>query len=309
MDGATIPLADRIATLNQLHAAGMDAAGLGRLLIEWIRESAPTAQCELRLRQSDGILQQTTGEISDADSRLKIRHRFVLESDGGDYGDLLISIPADDASIDSNGIDALCKGFAWLLECCRRLEDAELLALRDELTGLGNRRMLLQSLRKWIDRARKERLPLSILLLDIDHFKHFNDSWGHEAGDKALKMVSNLMTTVFRQDDVIARYGGEEFAVILCDRWTGQRDGSAPREALMFAERLRREAERLQLTSDDGRILASITLSGGIATFPWDAGSAEELLRAADSALYAAKRAGRNRIFLAADSKSEAIAG
>lgn len=182
-------------------------------------------------------------------------------------------------------------------------------AIRDELTGCFNRRYLRQAMERWIPEARAERFPISLFLLDVDHFKMFNDRFGHAVGDQVLRMLGGLMRRIFRAQDVVCRYGGEEFAVLLCDH-RSERSGEHPQEVIRYAERLRRGAERLRLdgaltdaeTSQRGAsdsVLSHITISGGIATFPWDAGSADELLQKADEALYRAKRDGRNRIYLA----------
>jgi diguanylate cyclase (GGDEF)-like protein len=175
---------------------------------------------------------------------------------------------------------------------------AEQLACRDELTGLFNRRKLREALDEWIPRARRERQPISVLLLDVDHFKSINDAWGHATGDRVLRLIAELLQSSFRAQDVVCRYGGEEFCVLLCDHRAGQNQNH-PTEALFFAERVRRAAETMRWTTADGQALSQVTLSGGIAAYPWDGATAQELLQRADEALYAAKRSGRNRIQIA----------
>jgi diguanylate cyclase (GGDEF)-like protein len=214
-------------------------------------------------------------------------------------GRLCVCRPQRFSERDEDLFHKLIAQFGFLLNYQLRLEQADELALRDPLTGLHNRRYLHQQLEYWIPRAKEKRVPISLFLLDVDHFKSINDTWGHDVGDRVLCLLGGLMNNLFRSDDVVCRFGGEEFAILLCDhRKGGSKDH--PTEVLKYAERLRVAAETLALAGDDGQALANITISGGIATYPWDANNAEELLRRADEALYRAKRSGRNRIVFAA---------
>jgi diguanylate cyclase (GGDEF)-like protein len=170
---------------------------------------------------------------------------------------------------------ALALRNAWLLEQIQRMADT------DGLTGVANRRMFDLTFPREVERARREQGQVSLLLLDVDHFKAFNDRHGHLAGDEALQAMTQALATESRAIDLVARYGGEEFAIVLPGCGTG--------EALQIAERLRTVAAAVELP-------APITVSVGAATFPSDAADAETLLRAADEALYEAKRSGRNRV-------------
>ncbi len=166
------------------------------------------------------------------------------------------------------------------------------LAVTDGLTGLYNHRHLHERLALEVERSQRSGLPLSLLMLDVDHFKQFNDSYGHPAGDEVLRQVARVLNDTRRANDVVARYGGEEFAVILVD--------TAKFTAAKVAERVRERIAAHDFA--DAATKASkgttITVSLGVATFPDDGGDAEALVRAADTALYAAKRAGRNRVVL-----------
>ena len=161
-------------------------------------------------------------------------------------------------------------------------------ALRDPLTNTGNRLALNQSLQREIDLARRSLQPLSMLMLDIDHFKQINDKHGHAYGDEVLKAVAATLRDQLRNVDLVFRYGGEEFLVLL--------SGTCREAAGVIGERLRHAVQNLQCLNQNQSILVSISL--GCATLlPGE--SSDSLLRRADSALYAAKRSGRNRLNMA----------
>src|SRR5438067_1839291 len=154
-------------------------------------------------------------------------------------------------------------------------------ALTDALTGCFNRRSFEMQLERDLHMATRMRLPLSLILIDLDNFKNVNDTYGHEAGDVALRLLAEGLRDELRGVDTAARYGGEEFAVILPQAGT---DG-----ALIVAERLRRRIEQMEVPG-----VGHITASLGIATFPQHASSRDTLVVAADRALYDAKNTGRN---------------
>ena len=299
----------RVAVLGELNKADLDVGRLAELLGSWVHESLGL-EAEVELADPAPPNSPEDVEKSPPPARANAatfepevtpsHWRFPLISRGRRLGRLSIAIPDPDA-VCPTVVQGLVHEFSRLLDQARRFEEARQEALRDELTGLGNRRMFERSLRSYIDAARADHFPFSVLLFDVDHFKKFNDTWGHDAGDRVLRIVADLMRRVFRSDDVVCRIGGEEFAVLLCDRRTDASDYSPTPEARVFGERLQREAERLASGNEDCELLAKISLSGGVATFPWDAQSPEDLLREADNALYAAKRAGRNRIYFAGD--------
>jgi len=163
------------------------------------------------------------------------------------------------------------------------------LAVTDGLTGLYNHRHLHERLTLEVERSQRSGLPLSLLMLDVDHFKQFNDSFGHPAGDEVLRQLARVLTDTRRANDVVARYGGEEFAVILVD--------TAKFTAAKVAERVRERVVAHDF-SDAAQKAGKISVSIGVATFNEDGTDAEALVRSADTALYAAKRAGRNRVVL-----------
>jgi diguanylate cyclase (GGDEF)-like protein len=172
-----------------------------------------------------------------------------------------------------------------------RLRATEEAANVDSLTGVYNKRHLQRRLEEELQKAEREGVPLSLLMLDIDHFKNYNDANGHLEGDEVLKKVGQVLKGSIREDDVAARYGGEEFVVLYV--------GAGKDLALRLAEGLRRAVESFAFPHRERQPLGALTISGGVASFPRDAGSGVDLIRAADQALYEAKASGRNRILAA----------
>lgn len=170
---------------------------------------------------------------------------------------------------------------ATVLEGERRQNEFRRSGLVDDLTGVHNRRWLNDMLERQLSRAGTSRRPLSILMLDVDHFKRFNDSFGHLQGDCALRAVARALTAHVRPTDQIARFGGEEFCVVLPETDLGG--------ALIVAERLREAVAETIVLGHDQEPLPSVTVSIGAAQAQADT-SAQDLLRAADAALYRAKR-------------------
>jgi len=177
---------------------------------------------------------------------------------------------------------------ASALQTLRALIQAKEQAIRDGLTGVFNRRFLDEILVKMVDQARRREQPLSALMLDIDYFKQFNDSFGHEAGDHVLRAVVGCFREQVRAGDVVARFGGEEFVILL--------PFTTFEVALSLAERLRLSVETLSLPEPEFPAGCRVTVSLGVATFPEHGMDGESLLASADRALYGAKGSGRNRV-------------
>ena len=167
------------------------------------------------------------------------------------------------------------------------LQKAEALSVTDDLTRLYNSRYLNRALRRETKRASRNGRPLSLLFLDLDGFKMVNDNHGHLAGSKALAETATIVRGCARETDVVARFGGDEFALILPD--TGQEG------AVAVATRIRDRVGAAQFLAEEGLSL-HLTVSVGVATLPDSVGSAEELLRAADAAMYQVKASGKNGI-------------
>jgi diguanylate cyclase (GGDEF)-like protein len=158
--------------------------------------------------------------------------------------------------------------------------------IHDKLTGLFNRPYFDEAYNQQISLAKRYHNDFAVLFLDIDNFKEVNDTYGHLAGDEALKQISKIICTQKRDSDVAARYGGEEFVLLLThtDNISGY----------IFAERLRQTIENLKVYYHDQCI--KLTISGGIASFPFNTSNPEQLLQMADNAVYLSKGAGKNRI-------------
>lgn len=176
------------------------------------------------------------------------------------------------------------------IENAQLYEHIEDLAIRDSLTGLYLRRYMLERLEEEMKRELRSHLELSFLMIDLDHFKNYNDEFGHVAGDIVLKTVAGVLRDFFDQPgDLVCRYGGEEFCVILPDR--------SKDKALELAEGVRKKIENERIILR--RKQTAVTVSIGVSSFPKDAQMKEELIYKADFALYRAKEQGRNRVCIA----------
>jgi len=167
------------------------------------------------------------------------------------------------------------------------LAASEFQATHDPLTGLWNRRAILEILHRELDRSRREEVPLGLIMLDLDHFKKVNDRYGHLTGDEVLHKVAGFMVASLRSYDSAGRYGGEEFLMVL--------PGCDARDAKAIAERLRLLSASNPVATSEGSFV--VTLSLGVATTDGskDCGMGS-LIKAADEALYRAKDQGRNRV-------------
>lgn len=171
---------------------------------------------------------------------------------------------------------ALAMRNAWLLEQMQHMAEV------DALTSIANRRTFETTLAHEVSRSKRNGEPLTLVMIDVDRFKTFNDTHGHRVGDEALKEVAAALQSESRDFDTVARYGGEEFGVIL--------PACSSKESLVAAERLRHAVSQID------SLPAVVTASAGVATFPTHAGDTEALIKTADEALYESKRAGRNRV-------------
>lgn len=199
------------------------------------------------------------------------------------------------AAPERNFLIKLTRQLAIAIDKVLLFEFTREMSLTDELTGIYNRRYFAQRYEREVQRAARYNHSISVVMLDIDKFKHYNDTNGHLKGDQVISRVAALLESELRKTDILARYGGEEFVIILPE--TGSK------QARIVAEKLRRRIESEDFAGQESQPGGQVTISLGLASFPEDASTSEILLQLADEALYAAKESGRNRV-ATADAKN-----
>ncbi len=218
-----------------------------------------------------------------------------LVSFGHVVGVLLLDSTRPDAfqKMDWRTIESMSDMCATAIQNTQHVERVRQLAYIDGLTGIFNRRFFELRISEELERAGRFSLPLAVLLADIDHFKNQNDDFGHSLGDEVLRQVSSIWSQQLRKMDVACRYGGDEFAILLPQ--------TGAEQAMHVAEKVRQVISQWQFPG----VPRAVSISVGVAAYPVHGLTRDDLVEAADRALYAAKQAGRNRVFLAA-SKCEA---
>jgi diguanylate cyclase (GGDEF)-like protein len=242
------------------------------------------------------------------DGALRCRHvtahqttlEIPMAARGELYGMLEIGAQGDDAASRLDTITpvagAIADAMSLALSGQALRERLRNQALRDPLTGLYNRRYLEEVLELDFARSNRTGEPLSLIMADLDHFKTFNDTFGHDAGDYVLTQFAQVLTAEVRKGDVACRYGGEEFVVLV--------RGADIATATARARDIRAATNSIS-TTFHGKPLGPVTVSLGVASFPEHARAVQELLAAADAALYAAKRGGRDQVQTATSMESE----
>lgn len=254
--------------------------------LKLLREHPDTAVilADLRLPETSGLeLLQTVRQISPNTVRAILSGQIDLKDMMAAVNqaqiDRFILKPWDNDYLEIQMLEAL-QTHLLLIE----KSQLQHLAITDTVTGLRNHRYFQEVIRREIERSKRHSRPLSLLMIDIDHFKRYNDRHGHLEGDKALALVGQTLSAGLRSVDTVARYGGEEFAIVLPETDLAQ--------ASEVAERLRKAVERLSLPEPSGE--RKLTISLGIAHFGNNQ-TPEDLIKSADDALYRAKAKGRNR--------------
>lgn len=239
-------------------------------------------------------LDMLTYEHKASDLRLEFGLRghhslsYTLSHEGEHLGEVVFRRNQRFSDQEQGNLESILSALLYPMRNALLYRAATQSALRDPLTNTGNRIAMDQTLEREVEMSRRHLQPLSLLMLDIDHFKHINDNHGHSAGDEVLKAVAASIKSQLRNVDMVFRFGGEEFLILLSN--TGRE------AAAMVGERLR-FAVQAEDYSTDGKSI-ELTVSLGCSTLlPGE--SAESLLRRADSALYVAKREGRNRLAMA----------
>lgn len=256
--------------------------------IEAVHEAIDTAMTTANAYS--GTLQTASGDLSDnldPDALRLMAHRLLAETRR-----MQDSNHALEKKLDASRED--------IEQLQRDLEDVRREAMLDPLTKIFNRKYFDDGMLRALAEARQGDAPMSLLLLDIDHFKHFNDTWGHQTGDQVLRLVAMTLKSNIKGRDIAARYGGEEFAAILPDT---DLEG-----AVILADNIRRAVQAKELLKrSTNEKLGRITASVGVASFrPSDTPST--LIERADRCLYAAKHAGRNRVVSELELKSDDVA-
>ncbi len=213
---------------------------------------------------------------------------YSLSHVGEQLGELVFRRNHRFSELDQGNLESLLSALLFPMRNALLYRAATQSALRDPLTDTGNRIAMDQTLEREIEMSRHHLMPLSLLMLDIDHFKNVNDSYGHNAGDNVLKAVATAIKNQLRNVDMVFRFGGEEFLILLSN--------TTREAAAMIGERLRIAAQAEDYQADGNAIVLTVSL-GCSTLLPGE--SAESLLRRADSALYVAKREGRNRLAMA----------
>jgi two-component system cell cycle response regulator len=233
-------------------------------------------------------------EIVPALERLKVQVVAPLFKNEEIFGLLCIGPNIKDVEYNEDNIETLAimtNMLAIALYNAQMYQSIETLSYTDGMTGLHNYRFFRLRLKEEIARTRRENSYVSLSIIDVDHFKNYNDQLGHPAGDEVLRKISRILKNSVRDNDIVARYGGEEFAIIL--------PGTDETGAFSLAERIRRKVEGAPFSKQEIQPEGNITISAGIATYPLDAVIIDDLIIAADRALYHAKYTGRNKVIKA----------
>ncbi len=222
------------------------------------------------------------------------RIRIPLVSFGQSLGVLALDSSQSDAFRDGDlqSLESVADICATAIQNAHYVERVKQLAYLDGLTGIFNRRFFELRILEEIERARRYGTGMAVIMADIDQFKRLNDEFGHVLGDEVLRQVSSLFHQQVRKIDVVCRYGGEEFAILLTQ--------TSAQHAVNIAEKLRKMVADWQFPG----VPRTVTISAGAAAFPDQGTTRDELVKAADNALYAAKQAGRNRVCLGVASRA-----
>jgi diguanylate cyclase (GGDEF)-like protein len=226
---------------------------------------------------------QTIEQVLVEESPIGIPYMMFPVTDG--IRELHIHVRTDDEQL-KHQLPYLISQLKVLIDRSMMYQKLQTMSVTDSLTGISNKRNFMERYRQEHGRSRKFKLPLSLLMIDIDHFKVINDTYGHLVGDEVLKAVAAALRDSVREIDFIGRFGGEEFCVFLPE--TGSED------ACRAAERLRSSIASVEFKAYDEKL--SLSVSVGVSSFPESSSDRDELIENADKALYRAKHEGRNRV-------------
>src|SRR5438093_2382854 len=280
---------DKELYLAESKGVGLPGRGVmkiktGEGRIGWVAEHQVTMEIE----EFAAHARAKWGTIEDDPSGIKLDLYAPMIHDNKLYGVLAIGGLGVRHPEEKKMLKMIADLGSSALSNAKLIETIKHWADQDGLTGLLNKRAFITKLGMEIFRCEKERSPLSVFILDVDHFKHYNDTNGHLAGDEVLRSVGRLLKKTVRSGDIVARYGGEEFICAMPDT---DREG-----AMEAAQKLRRVIEENHFPNQEKQPTGNLTISGGIAVLPTDGRSATDLIGHADRGLYEAKGRGRNRV-------------
>ncbi len=302
-----------ILDVNEMVHSSFDLDRVGADIVETLCRTIGIAGATVLVmdkRKNETLLSASSGLTRKPDD-LPDRFAVAIETDGQlelagqhlvcrsiqDHKSMIVLFCTDPSSMERLGqremqvLKAVSTGLVVAVENSRLYRLTHRLSVTDDLTGLYNYRYLQQRLDEELERSRRYEKTFSLLMLDIDGFKRFNDTQGHLAGDRALADLGGVIRSAVREVDVVTRYGGEEFSVILPET-----DESG---ALIVAEKIREAVAAHAFLDIDGESLLRLTVSIGLATYPVHATDKESLLRHADDAVYQAKADGKDRVRVA----------
>lgn len=306
-------LTERLSALSGLP--------LGELVLDALLQHPQAAlataveQINARIGPTLRLVHDLSGQSPPTVAEGMVALSHPVRTDIAPAGTLHLLLPRDED--EATARHALAQ-LAMLLGRCAALDERhrrlQKLAITDDLTGSYNARWFRHFLDRILDRARQRRFPVTLLLLDIDNFKQYNDQYGHAVGDEILRQTARLMKRCSRDHDLVARIAGDEFAVVFWDNEPPRvpRDPTAttvarvPQTPLQIAERFRRMIQSNEFTALGAQGQGRLTISGGMAVYPYDAQTPQDLIEAADRALmFGAKKGGKNSIFLVGDAEDE----
>jgi len=287
-------LSSELAPTNDVLQSWFDSFLIDYDLVELTQTQIDMYQITNQLA---ALTRQTEGDISQFDGSLNERKKELgASADSSSLASIVTELLSNTSSMQvamsqmKQQLDSTKQEITGLQD---RLEVVSIEAITDPLTGLMNRKGFMTAVEKAVAEFGHPDSPLSLLILDIDHFKKINDSYGHSVGDKVIQVVANTITKYTRGNDTACRYGGEEYAVLLPD--TDQQD------ALIVAEKIRRMIETIKLKkAGSGEKLSRMTISVGIAGFVSGL-NINDFIDKADAALYQSKNSGRNQCTISAD--------